>query len=239
MNKKFPVFSTISISISILAIVMYGFLFTDLKKLFYIPWIIFGTISFFFPILSKYMRKRFGQSGQIIETIAFILGWFSFDWILYITLTKSSLLNIAFCILPVTLYFTLFKNVTAKEQCLGNDDFENKKMKLHNKFLAAFIIISAIAILSIPMSVVQITATWDEAIEMFWSIWFFVLILFDIVCLAVYITNICVMQYRKTVRYREKCYKRVEKMKRHLENGIITQEEFEKNKADIIKNIHL
>lgn len=43
--------------------------------------------------------------------------------------------------------------------------------------------------------------------------------------------------YYESIRYREKCYKRVERMKGYLDNGIITQEEFEKNKAEILKRI--
>ena len=226
-------------SLSVLSILMYGLLFTDLKKLFYIPWIIFGSISFFFRFLSKYMRKRLGQKGQVVEIIAFILGWFIFDWILYVTLTKNSWLNLAICIFPVFLYFYLFKNVKTKESCSDNDDFEKKKTKIHNKFLVAFVIISVIAILCIPICVITVTADWDYAVEVFWVIWFSVLICFDIACLTVYITIVCIISYRKTIRYREKCYKRVEKMKKYLVHGIISQEEFDKNKSEILKNVKM
>ena len=42
-----------------------------------------------------------------------------------------------------------------------------------------------------------------------------------------------------SMRYREKCYKKVARMKGYLDNGIITEEEFERNKQDILKNIKL
>ena len=44
-------------------------------------------------------------------------------------------------------------------------------------------------------------------------------------------------KWHRTIAYREKCYKRVAKMKSYLDSGIISQEEYEKNKQDILKNI--
>jgi hypothetical protein len=43
--------------------------------------------------------------------------------------------------------------------------------------------------------------------------------------------------YYNSIKYREKCYKKVAKMKYYLDNGIITEEEFEKNKKEILRNI--
>ena len=43
--------------------------------------------------------------------------------------------------------------------------------------------------------------------------------------------------YYNSIGYREKCYKRVEKMKRYLDSGVISQEEFEKAKREIVKHI--
>ncbi|MBQ7045062.1 MAG: hypothetical protein IJN65_01055 [Clostridia bacterium] len=41
----------------------------------------------------------------------------------------------------------------------------------------------------------------------------------------------------QSISYKEKCYKRVEKIHNYLEKGIITQEEYERTKSDILKNI--
>lgn len=41
-----------------------------------------------------------------------------------------------------------------------------------------------------------------------------------------------------SISYREKCYKRVAKIHDYLEKGIITEEEYENTKSDILKNIH-
>ncbi len=43
--------------------------------------------------------------------------------------------------------------------------------------------------------------------------------------------------WHKSISYREKCYKRVAKIHSYLEKGIITQEEYEKTKSDILKHI--
>ena len=45
--------------------------------------------------------------------------------------------------------------------------------------------------------------------------------------------------YRRSIRYRESCYKHVENMMGFRDKGIISQEEFDKNKHDILKNIEL
>lgn len=42
---------------------------------------------------------------------------------------------------------------------------------------------------------------------------------------------------RHSIAYREKCYQRVEKIHGYLEKGIISEEEFETIKADILQNI--
>ena len=43
--------------------------------------------------------------------------------------------------------------------------------------------------------------------------------------------------YYTSMKYREKCYKKVAHMKKYLDNGIITEAEFKKNKEEIMKNI--
>lgn len=43
--------------------------------------------------------------------------------------------------------------------------------------------------------------------------------------------------YYGSIVYREKCYKKVEKMKSYYEKGIITEAEFKKNKQEIMKRI--
>ncbi len=42
----------------------------------------------------------------------------------------------------------------------------------------------------------------------------------------------------QSVRYHEKCYKRIAKMHTYLEKGIISQEEYEKVRSEILKNIN-
>ena len=46
-------------------------------------------------------------------------------------------------------------------------------------------------------------------------------------------------KWHRTLQYREYCYKRVERMKIYLDKGIITEEEYKKNKADILKNVKI
>ena len=68
--------------------------------------------------------------------------------------------------------------------------------------------------------------------------WVVISILIIVMSLPPYFKNIKT-QYYKSIRYREQCYKRVEKMKTYLDKKIITEEEFEKNKQEILKNIKM
>ena len=72
------------------------------------------------------------------------------------------------------------------------------------------------------------------------AIWFMIMwaILF-IVLIPVVVYAIKKMQHswHQSISYREKCYKRVAKMHDYLDKGIITQEEFEKTRIDILKYI--
>ncbi len=71
-------------------------------------------------------------------------------------------------------------------------------------------------------------------------IWFMIMcaVLF-IVLIPVIVYAIKKMQYswHQSISYREKCYKRVAKMHDYLDKGIITKEEFEKTRIDILKHI--
>lgn len=46
-------------------------------------------------------------------------------------------------------------------------------------------------------------------------------------------------KWHATLQYRESCYKRVMKIKTYMDNGIISEEEYNKNKEDILKKIRL
>lgn len=68
-----------------------------------------------------------------------------------------------------------------------------------------------------------------------WVVMAFVILICNLIPLA---TNIQA-KYRASIYYRKNCYKKVVKMKEYLDNGIITEEEFERNKQDILKNIKM
>ncbi len=70
-------------------------------------------------------------------------------------------------------------------------------------------------------------------------------ILWVVAALAVAVINFIPLgtntrvRWHRSIRYRESCYRRVAKMKGYLDSGIITQEEFEKNKKDLLKDIEM
>ena len=76
----------------------------------------------------------------------------------------------------------------------------------------------------------------SELVNTFNAIWVslsFVIFLMNLTPLSLALRS----KWHHTMRYRERCYKRVEKMKTYLDKKIITEEEFEKNKQEILKNV--
>ena len=67
-------------------------------------------------------------------------------------------------------------------------------------------------------------------------IWVFASFAIILVVLPLVVTNIK-ESYYSSVRYREKCYKRISKLHKYLDNGIINQDEYERTKKDILKNV--
>lgn len=59
----------------------------------------------------------------------------------------------------------------------------------------------------------------------------------SLIPIAAIIINKSKAKWHSSIAYREKCYQRVDKMYSYLEKGIITQEEFEKTKNDVLKHI--
>lgn len=66
-----------------------------------------------------------------------------------------------------------------------------------------------------------------------------VFLILIITIIPVITTIIKKMNYKwhQSISYREKCYKRVAKIHSYLENGIISESEYERTKADILKHI--
>lgn len=69
------------------------------------------------------------------------------------------------------------------------------------------------------------------------SIWVVCVFVISLASLTVLLVNKINNNYRKSIAYREKCYKKVAQIHTYLEKGIITQEEYEKTKSDILKYI--
>ncbi len=54
---------------------------------------------------------------------------------------------------------------------------------------------------------------------------------------AVVLSQKIKVQWHRSISYREKCYKRAAKIHKYLEKGIISEEEYERTKNDILKHI--
>lgn len=79
---------------------------------------------------------------------------------------------------------------------------------------------------------------YNDLVNVFNAIWVslsFLIFLMNLIPLTLALRS----KWHHTIKYREKCYMRVAKMKEYLNNGIISQEEFEKNKIEILKNIEM
>lgn len=81
-----------------------------------------------------------------------------------------------------------------------------------------------------------------DILEIYNTIWIsFVFLIFLVTVIPVIINTIKTFTQVRyhSIAYRESCYKRVSKMKDYLDQGIITEEEFTKNKQEILKNIKM
>lgn len=76
-----------------------------------------------------------------------------------------------------------------------------------------------------------------DELNIIWVICVISIFAFSLVASVAHIVAKCNFNYRKSIAYREKCYKKVAQIHTYLEKGIITQEEYEKTKSDILKHI--
>lgn len=80
----------------------------------------------------------------------------------------------------------------------------------------------------------------SEIVDIFNFIWFacaFLVLFITLIPVIVEAIKKINNNWHKSISYREKCYKRVAKIHSYLEKGIITEEEYEKTKSDILKYI--
>ena len=78
-----------------------------------------------------------------------------------------------------------------------------------------------------------------ETCNVIWIIFAFAILLIHTFPLLVILLGRIKSKWHASVKYREKCYKRVSKIHSYCESGIITKEEYEKTKEDILKNISI
>lgn len=303
MKKRVSIFSIVSLIIGIVSTMMFWLLLSKEVGFLYVPWLISGTISIFFPILSKYLRKRSGRKGVGFESAAIILGFFNFYWVLSVATKWHLTIIYLLCVLVCILYVVLFKKTTPiqKEKDTIVSENENNKQNEKKRFFipiavvlsiitcwcSLFLFIDAlildefengfgwigmfvvysistflfwvnykrknciVAILCfcvtsfLSFGVIQIgllETAFDfslEAVVAFFIVFFLSLSLCVFSIIDLFKANWKFKFYYKSMRYREKCYKKVARMKEYLDNGIITQEEFEKNKAEILKKIEM
>lgn len=234
MKKKVNILSIISLVIAVVATGMFWLLLGKVAGFIYVPWLITGTISFLFPILAKYFRKINGNKGNGFEITAMILGFYNFYWVLSVATKWHLTIILLLCVLVCVLYCILFKNIQQQTKHIKKTE-QHKKITDKKKFFQTIILIGFIicAILVIIVSIISNFYGSGDAVEFTGNISLILGILF----LIIYIYLVLAEKYYKSVMYKEKCYKRVEKIKKYLDNGIITQEEFEKNKSEILKHI--
>ncbi len=245
---RISIFSITSLLISAAAFVLYAILLDGTNV--FIPWIILSVLAMVFPLLSKYFRKRKQKKGTGFEIAALVIGAFDFYFIFFAA-TKINLFFVFILIAVICiLYVKLFNNVIVTQKAENNEILVQNELQKMDKStqpttrLKASLITAIVSTLFIPiLIVVHILA--EEAYvdnDVFYiindSMAFFILPAICVVSLIIFIYN-KVKGNSSSIRYREKCYKKVAKMKEYMDKGIITEEEFEKNKQDILKNIKL
>lgn len=77
---------------------------------------------------------------------------------------------------------------------------------------------------------------YNETVSLFNGIWVFAS-LFTLLIQLPLVFRYTNSKWHSSVIYRDRCYRKVEKMHNYLNSGVITQEEFEKAKSDILRKI--
>lgn len=116
---RISVFSITSLLISVAAFVLYAVLLDGTNV--YVPWIILSVLAMFFPLLSKYFRKRKAKKGKGLEIAALVIGAFDFYFVFFAA-TKINLFFIFILIAVIcVLYAKLFNNIVITNK----DNFDN------------------------------------------------------------------------------------------------------------------
>lgn len=243
VNKKFSIFPIISLLISILAFALYAILLGGTNV--YIPWMALSILSILFPVLSKYMRNKKAKSGKGLEITALVIGSFDFYFFFFAT-TKINLLFVFIAITVICiLYAKLFNKVTPIPQPTENGDNPEqgkpvKRQRIRPATKISLIITIILLVLSLIAGLLMWHAPYNYVIEYVCMTALSISLIVYPICLIIILCDSVILpKIYSSVRYREKCYKKVIKMQMYLEKGVITQEEFEKNKLDILKNIKL
>lgn len=112
-------FPITSLLISVAAFVLYAILLDGTNV--FIPWIILSVVAMFFPLLSKYFRKRKSKKGKGLEIAALVIGAFDFYFVFFAA-TKINLFFIFILIAVIcVLYAKLFNNIVI----INKDNIEN------------------------------------------------------------------------------------------------------------------
>lgn len=170
MKKNVNVFSIISLIISIIATGMFWMLLGKVSKLFYFPWVVLGTICFFFPLLSKYFRKRADEKGKVLEIIALILGFYNFWWVLSVRTELNTFFILIICIIPCVLYAKLFNKILPVQKEENAKNIITTKKSLLNSLTMISFILSCICILFLIIHSAIVTSEPDMYLN--WSLIF-------------------------------------------------------------------
>ena len=147
-----------------------------------------------------------------------------------------------FCVGIVGLILIISGVVSYKKTGVKKET-NNKKTKVHPtlKIVLLSLLISSLCTLGIPGGI-AIIIEWSYcdgygvAVGIIWTILSIVLLFLCIRALY----KACLQQRsvnRRTIHYKEKCYKKIDKIHGYYERGSITQEEFESLKKEILSKI--
>lgn len=109
MKNKFSIFPIISLSISIIAFVLYALVAYQVKVQWL--WLLFSIASMLFPFLSKYFRNKKDAWGKSLEITAVVIGAFDFYFLLFAATTINIYIVYLIIAAICVLYAKVFNNV--------------------------------------------------------------------------------------------------------------------------------
>lgn len=123
-----------------------------------------------------------------------------------------------------------------KSYAEGLSKYTNSPTKSRKKPILKCSIIFAVSSFTAIEALAWAVDCWEEWESVVSLILFLASVIVGIISL-IGLINAIILKYKQSIRYKEKCYKKIDRIHSYLDRGSITEEEFDSLKQDILNKI--